>query len=229
MPSPLVEPAPNPEIVTTTGARRLAHVAGAAPAAPTESPAQAPAIDQLLKRMQSGDRAAAAEFLMRYESRIRRRVRGKIGADIRRIFDSLDIVSTLGRRLDVYVMSGRLKVGSEGECLSLLFRIADRALIDKARIVRQLENVEGEDSEFAHQIAGRLRDAERHNRSGMDVEIERCINALSDPQDKRILSLWLTGESHNAIAAYVQLAPTAVRQRWQEIKSRLRERMQPAA
>jgi DNA-directed RNA polymerase specialized sigma24 family protein len=188
-----------------------------------------PGIDDLLRRMQTGDRGAAAEFLLRYESRIRRRIRGKLGTDIRRLFDSLDIVSTLGRRLDLYMLSGQLQVHSEAQCLGLLFKMADHALIDKARIFRQLEDVEGEDSDFAHRLSLRLREAERRQKSGIDVEIENCMHTLRDAVDRRILSLWLTGEKHTGIGELLQMTPTAVRKRWETIKESLRMRLQTVA
>src|SRR5262245_43990251 len=71
------------------------------------------AVPELLARMRAGDRQAAAVFITRYESKIRRRVRGKLSLSMRRIFDSQDIVSTLGRRLDLYVRSGKLEAQSE--------------------------------------------------------------------------------------------------------------------
>jgi DNA-directed RNA polymerase specialized sigma24 family protein len=200
----------------------LAHDAPVEASAPGAAPAE---IDGLLRRMQAGDRAAAAEFLWRYESRIRRRVRGKLGADVRRLFDSLDIVSTLGRRLDLYVISGQLQVTNEAQCLSLLFKMADRALIDKARMFRQMEEIEGEDSEFARQFASRLRTAERS--AGIDLEIENCMQTLPDPLDRRILSLWLSGEAHTSIGELVQMPATAVRKRWECIKTALRARFVP--
>jgi hypothetical protein len=43
--------------------------------------------------------------------------------------------------------------------------------------------------------------------------------------DRRILALWLAGEPHTQIAHQVDLAPTAVRKRWESIKHRLRERL----
>jgi DNA-directed RNA polymerase specialized sigma24 family protein len=192
--------------------QRLAHASAPAP------------IEVLLRRMQAGDRAAAAEFLLRFETRIRRRVRSKLGSDVRRLFDSLDILSTLGRRLDGYVLSGRLRAESEVECLGLLFRIADNALIDKTRLVRRLETLEGEDGEFAQGLAARLRHIERQNSAGMHLEIEKCMRALPDAIDRRILSLWLTGEQPKDIAMLIRVPATAVRKRWQHIKETLRDR-----
>lgn len=183
-------------------------------------------IDDLLLRMRSGDRDAAAEFLMRYGSRVRRRIRGKLGPTIRRLFDSMEILSTLGRRLDLYVMSGRLQVASESQLWSLLFKMADRAMIDKARVYKRLQAAEGEDSDFARDFNRRLHEADNEQTSGVELEIENCLKALSDPRDRRILSLWLAGEPYAVIAEYVDLEPANVRKKWEFIKARLRRRFQ---
>ena len=54
----------------------------------------------LLARIRAGDRDAAAAFLDRYGPLVRRRVRGKLGQQMRRVFDSQDLWSTLARRFD---------------------------------------------------------------------------------------------------------------------------------
>ena len=95
-------------------------------------------VQLLLDRMRSGDRVAAAVFITRYGSRIRRRIHGKLSPAMRRIFDSQDILSTLGRRLDQYVRFGRLAAASEDELWALVFRMAENAVIDKARVFRRL-------------------------------------------------------------------------------------------
>ena len=86
--------------------------------------------EELVRRMRSGDRDAAAEFISRYDSRIRRRIRGKLGPAMRRLFDSQDIVSTLGRRLDLYVRSGRLEAVSGDQLWSLIMKMAEHGVID---------------------------------------------------------------------------------------------------
>ena len=184
-------------------------------------------IEGLLLRMRSGDRDAAAAFLMRYGSRIRRRIRGKLGPEIRRLFDSMEILSTLGRRLDIYVMSGRLQAANEDQLWSLVFKIADNAMIDKARLFKRLQTVESEDGEFAHDLSMKLRqvDEAREDEGGVEIEIDNCIRTLRDATDRRILSLWLTGEPHSNIAAQVDLTPTAVRKRWEKIKVQLKDRL----
>jgi DNA-directed RNA polymerase specialized sigma24 family protein len=177
----------------------------------------------LLIRMRDGDRDAAASFLRSFGPRIRRRIRGKLGASMRRLFDSQEIMSTLGRRLDSFVGSHQLRAENMPELWALVFRLADNSLIEKARVFRSLEAKEGEDSPVAHAMANRLRAAERAGPDGSLIEIDRAIDALTDAIDREILSLWLMGSNHAEIGQCVNLAPTAVRKRWQSIREKLRE------
>jgi DNA-directed RNA polymerase specialized sigma24 family protein len=224
----VLEPAKTAKTSTTTTFPRLAGAASASQSALPQTSPQI-SIDELLWRMQGGDRDAAARFLFTYGSRIRRRIRGKLGPAIRKLFDSMDILSTLGRRLDLYVMSGRLQVTNEAQLWSLLFKMADHALIDKARIFNNLQTVEGEDSEFAHDFARRLRHADQQHDSGVELEIDNCLRHLDDPIDRRVLSMWLVGESYSEIARFLEMEPAAIRKRWERIKVNLREKFAGAS
>lgn len=179
--------------------------------------------EALLARMRSGDRTAAAEFLSRYAPMIRRRVRGKINPAMRRLFDSQEIMSTVGRRLDAFIGAGRLHADSMNQFWALVFRMADNSLIEKARVFRSLEAKEGEDSPFARSVADRLRACERQDPDSPLIEIDRALGSLEDGTDREILSLWLMGSNHNEIGTTIGLAPTAVRKRWQGIRGKLRQ------
>lgn len=176
--------------------------------------------------MRAADREAAAIFITRYESRIRRRVRGKLGKSMRRLFDSQDIVSTLGRRLDVYVRDGRVEAQSEDQLWSLVLRIANNAVIDKARVFRRLELVEGEDGEFARKLLKRWSEADRQTTDGAEVEIEQALRFLHNPDDRQILSMWLVDSPMQEIAEVVGMTSAAVRTRWKRIKLSLHEQLQ---
>jgi len=185
-----------------------------------------PRVDELLLRMRAGDRDAAGAFVMQYGPRIRRRVRGKLAPSMRRLYDSMDILSTLGRRLDDYVMHGRMQAADELELWKLVFAIADHAVVDKARMYASLSLYEGADSEFAQQLLRRLRVAETERNSGAEFEIEQCLRRLQDPDDRRMLSMWLTGETMVAIAETLEILPAAARKRWEKIKATLRMHLQ---
>src|SRR5262249_30350304 len=116
-----------------------------------------------------------------------------------------------------------LEAATAPQLWALVFRIADRALIEKARVFRALEAREGEDSPFARQVLQHLERNERAQPDGALIEIDRAMGCLSDAVDRDILSLWLMGNQHKHIADSVGLAPTAVRQRWVKIRDRLRD------
>lgn len=143
---------------------------------------------------------------------------------MRRLYDSQDILSTLGRRLDQYVSGGRLHAANEDELWALVFRMAENAVVDKARVFRRLQEIEGDDSPFAREFAQRLRQAQQRRDSGVEIEIDRALDIFGADADRQILRLWLAGTEHTAIATHLNLAPTAVRKRWQKIKSVLQER-----
>ncbi len=185
--------------------------------------------EALLARMREGDRTAAAEFVERFAPRIRRRIRGKLNPAMRRLFDSQEILSTLGRRLDSFIGAGRLNAASVNQLWALLFRIADNSLIEKARMFQSLEAKEGEDSPLAHRVAQQLRERERADPDGPLIEINQALLSLQDGTDREILALWLMGSNHVEIGTTVGLAPTAVRQRWQGIRGRLREMYETGA
>jgi hypothetical protein len=186
-------------------------------------------LDDLLMRMRASDRDAAAEFLRRFGSRIRRRIRGQLAPAMRRLFDSQDILSTLGRRLDACVRASQLGAVTAEQLWALVFRIADNALIEKARVFRSLEAREGEDSPFARNVLDRLQRREQEEEDGAVIEIDRAMGLLDDAVDRDILSLWLMGNQHKHIAESVGILPTAVRKRWERIRGLLRQQLDAGA
>jgi RNA polymerase sigma-70 factor (ECF subfamily) len=180
-------------------------------------------IEKLLGRMRAGDRAAAGEFMDRFGSRIRRRIRFKLSAPMRRLFDSQEILSTVARRLDLYVGREKVEARAPEELWSLVFRIADNALIDKVRLFRRLEAVEGSDSQFATSLLSTMRRAEQGSSSGVELEMDRVFRSLENKVDREILSLWLSGDDQPEIARQLGITQDTVRQRWCRLRERLRE------
>jgi len=170
--------------------------------------------------MRQGDRAAAAEFVTRYSSRIRRRIRGKLNQPMRRLFDSEEIFSTLSRRLDLYVGNRRMEASNEVELWSLVLRMAEHALIDKARLFQWLESTEGPDSDFARDMLARLRDAERVRGEDIEVEdeIERLVAMLTDSQQREIVLLWLNGHDFRLIGERFGVSEEYARKKWERAR-----------
>lgn len=184
----------------------------------TDSPES---VESLLRRMRNGDREAAALFITRYEDRIRRRIRGKLNPSMRRVFDSQDIFSTVSRRLDQYVRTGKLVAQNENHLWSLIFRMATNAVIDKSRMYRCLQKAEGLDSQFAQELMSRFRQAERRDEQGVEIEIDNVVNLVSNDIDREILTQWLFGSRLIEIAQSIGMAQTTVRKRWQKIRELL--------
>jgi DNA-directed RNA polymerase specialized sigma24 family protein len=178
--------------------------------------------EALLARMRSGDREAAAEFVQRYSARIRRRARSKLGPSMRRLFDSQEILSTLGRRLDAFIRSGRLQATTSVELWTLVCRITDNALIEKARVFRNLQAKEGQGSPLAGQMLQRFRSAEQTTPSGPELEMDRLLRSLDSEVDREILSMWLNGTQLNEVAESLGRSPIDIRRRWQGIRKRVR-------
>ncbi len=179
-------------------------------------------VADLLQRMRSGDRSAAAEFMARYGARIRRRVRWKLSRPMRRLFDSMDVLSTVTRRLDLYVGQGKMEATVPKELWSLVFRMADHAVVDRSRVTRRLRHVEGSDSAFAAAMLRRLGEAGSEKHSNVEVELEQVFRALQDPLDRQFLALWLEGETHDSIGEHLGMSGSAARQRWHRIRETLR-------
>ncbi len=186
-------------------------------------PTSDPDLGDLVGRMGAGDREAVAEFLTRYGPLIRRRVRGKLRSSVRRLFDSQDILSTVGRRLDLIVRDGRVKAKTQGEFWSLVWDVSQHSLAEKGRIVSGLIAKEGEDSGFAAMMLGRLREAERASgEAGAEVAFDDMLAVLKSEQDRTIAMLWSIGLSYSEIAEHLGTNDDHVRQRWHRARAMLR-------
>lgn len=177
--------------------------------------------EDMLARMRAGDRDAASRFIREYGDLIRRRVRGKMGRGMRRLFDSQEILSTVGRRLDRYIKNGELRADDPPQLWGLVFRMVDAALVDKVRAYKRLQNVEGEDSEFAARALARMREHDERG-DGAELELDAAFRALKSDGDRELLAMWLNDMRFPQIAAMLDISPDAARQRWQAIRAHLR-------
>ncbi len=143
---------------------------------------------------------------------------------MRRVFDSEDIFSTVCRRLDEFVTSGLVRATSVPEMLSLIQAIAQRSVIDKARIVERLMRVEAEDGPLAYEMLQRAGSSELSDVQ-FQGNIERWASRLNSPMDRLILFHWLWGEPQAVTATHLGISHDLVRKRWQLIRERLKQIM----
>ncbi len=188
-------------------------------------PASEPVAAMLL-RIQDGDRTAAAQFVNFNAPLIRRRFRHKLGRAMRRVFDSQELISTVTRRLDRMVRQGMVRAVNERQLWSLVFDIAEHAVIDKGRTLRRLEKVEAEDSPFAYMLRSCLLSAPVDPQTE-EIELAQLFDSLPDPVDREILALWLNGTTHLVTAQLLELPHATVRKRWERIKDKCRSVLAP--
>lgn len=181
-----------------------------------------PDASELLARMRAGDREAACLFVSEFGEVIRRRVRGKLGRGMRRLFDSQEILSTLSRRLDRYVRDGQVRAGDTPQLWGLVFKMVDAALVDKARVYSRLRGIEGEDSEFARSALRKFHEKENQGDEGVELEIDAAFRCLRSDADRELLAMWLNDVPFTQIAALLNTTPDAARQRWKSIRTHLR-------
>ncbi len=177
----------------------------------------------IFERVSEGDRDAAAEFALKYGPLIQRRVRGKLAPSMRRIFDSQELISTVLRRLDVFVATGKIQVSNADELKGLIMKIAQNAVIDKVRILKQLESVEGENAPIAQALLHESQSEDGPDEMLLDRALERAVAALDDDTDQTILCMWLSGSSSAMMADRLGMNPGSVRMRWNRIRAKLRK------
>jgi RNA polymerase sigma factor (sigma-70 family) len=179
----------------------------------------------VLLRIQDGDRDAAAQFISSNAPLIRRRFRHKLGRAMRRVFDSQELISTVSRRLDRLVKQGMVRAVNERQLWSLVFDIAEHAVIDKSRTLKRLEKVEAQDSPFAEILRTCLL-KDQDAQPTETVELGDLFESLPDPVDREILAMWLNGTSHLVVGQLLDIPHATVRKRWERIKDKCRSRIE---
>jgi len=163
-----------------------------------------------------------ARYVLSLEPLIRRRVAGKLGARMRRVFDSQDILATVLRRIDVYLSEHEIKATTEGELRALVMRVANTAVIDKVRLLERLRRAE--DDPLAQTLRSRI-DHPDVGDDDVDGVLGRALQSIRDARDQRMLWLWLSGLELKSIGVVLEMKPEAVRKRWQRLRESLSEEL----
>lgn len=206
---------PSIGVVCGLGMHRIVRVSG------TDDGQGRTALPALLIRMRDQDRAAVAEFIEAYGRLIRRRVRSKLSPKMRRVFDSLDVLSSLARRLDVVVAKGQLRAMNEAQFMAFVNQVAENTIVDQARLVRRLHRVEGADSEVVRLMRQRML-VEGDSTAVREDELLRLVESIASADDRDMVCMWMNGRSLKHIGEALGISPDATRQRWRQLKINLR-------
>lgn len=178
--------------------------------------------EELVGLIATNDRAAAAAFIGRAAPIIRQRFRGHLSPPLRRLLDSSDVISTVGRRLDQLVQRGGLQLVNERQLWGLINQLAKAAIVDKARALKRLREVEDAESEWTRAFLSRLERGERDGRDVFDETLTTVMDVAGDDRDRQVLAMWLQGAHFAQIGLILGLDAGAVRQLWHRIRGRLR-------
>jgi RNA polymerase sigma factor (sigma-70 family) len=182
----------------------------------SEPPSGAP---DLIDRIARGDQQAAAEFIRSHQGLIRRRLRHKLGAALRRTTDSEDLVSTLSRRLHAYMATSKIQARTTEQLLGLIMTMAQRSITDKLRALRKAERAHGPEARASAAI--RQGDDEAR-RSAEPRSADKVIASLDSELDREIARMAARGMDHAKIATALGISHSAVRKRWERLKAKLR-------
>jgi RNA polymerase sigma-70 factor (ECF subfamily) len=168
----------------------------------------------LLKCVRSGDDAAAAELLRRYEPVLRRIIQVRLlNARLRGRVDTSDICQSVLASFFVRVALGQYELNSAEDLLKLLATMVRNKVIDKARR-RELEGDVDRRVPVAELPENAL--AASQGSPSQQVALRELVGEARrrlSPEERQLLELRQEGLAWNDIAARVGGSPEALRKR----------------
>jgi RNA polymerase sigma-70 factor (ECF subfamily) len=155
----------------------------------------------LIERVRSGDGAAAAELVRRYESAVRRAVRLRLrDRRLRRLLDSMDICQSVMASFFVRAALGRFELSTPEQLLGLLATMARNKLANQVHRARACRR----DHRRVEEGAALERDVVAHGASPSRQVIARELldeaRRRLSPEERRLLELRNEGCAWEEIA-----------------------------
>jgi RNA polymerase sigma factor (sigma-70 family) len=198
-----------------------------------ENPSDPNALDiaALLIRVQAGDREAAARLVFQHGPFLRARIRHQISPHVRPLFDTQDLMSTVARRLDQYVLNGRFRCDSTGQLLTLLRRIAEASVVDQTRRAHRLHKalqLGGADARFVARLTD-LPETAGSQSAFSDDTLDRSLARIEDllqhldADERETLLFWLQDLTFSQMGIALNISANAAKKRWHRLRDRLIE------
>lgn len=148
------------------------------------------------------------------ESRVRRRLRGKIVAA--GSFDADDVIDSARRRLDRMLVEGRLPVQSDAELDAYIGGVAEKVALEKTRKHRRQVRVES----FIALQRGRCLEPPHELRD--DEETLQSIIRRLDDSERQVLTLWVHGLPQQLVAMTLHIGVESYKSRRRRLWSKIR-------
>jgi RNA polymerase sigma factor (sigma-70 family) len=187
---------------------------------------EAPAFEELIRRIRTGDQDAATILVKHYEPAIRRAVRFRLtDARLGTLLESMDICQSVLASFFVRAASGQYELQSPGQLLKLLTAMARNKLTSQARKqnaqrrdCRRLTSGGQDDDRFV--AAGQSPSKEFAVRDMLE-EVHRRLSA----DERRILELRNQGRDWAAIAAELGGGAEALRRKLSRALDRIADQL----
>jgi RNA polymerase sigma factor (sigma-70 family) len=167
---------------------------------------------ELMRRVRSGDSAAALELVSRFEPVVRRAVRSRLrDSALRREFDSMDVCQSVLGNFFVRVAAGQFELGQPGQLVALLVTMARNKLATQARrphFTRRLDGNPTASTSAENDVADPGPSPSRHAEH-RDL-LHEVLRRLSEAE-RRLAEERARGRSWDEIAAAVGGNPDALR------------------
>lgn len=175
---------------------------------------EAPAFEELIRRVRAGDQAAAAELVQRYEPAIRRAVRFRLSdTRLRGLFDSMDICQSVLASFFVRAAAGQYELNQPDHLLRLLVAMARNKLAAQAqRQRRQRRDYRRVTAGSAGQEQLAVAGPTPSRRVAVQELLQEVRRRLS-PQERQLMELRHHGYDWEAIATQLNASPEALRKR----------------
>jgi RNA polymerase sigma factor (sigma-70 family) len=195
------------------------------------SDAEKPEVEELLRRVRTGDHAAAGELWVRFEPEIRRTLRVRLWQSGLRgreeTEDRLQSVALLFfDRLDRGKLDQRLdELESPEELLNLLKKMARGKFVDWIRRYSAQRRGEQKKRSLGALAVEPPADDTRASQALQHEELLQNARALLDENEQRIAELLRTGHNWQQIADQLNTTREAVRKQFYRAVDRLKQRL----
>lgn len=180
---------------------------------------------ELIARVRTGDELAAAQLVQRYERAVLRCVRSRLGHDMRRAMDSMDIMQSVHRSLLMGLRHDKFQFSNSQQLLALAIVMVQRKVARKWRSMKKLEvNRIASQSESAISLLNQIEsgDPTVSRVACADEMLQSFLSRLNE-LDQELVRLKLAGNSSSDAARVLQSDPAFIRMRWSRLRRKLRE------
>ena len=177
-------------------------------------------LDDLLVQLNSGDPAAAERAFVAYEPYLRKVVRRLLPTELRRKFDSIDVVQSAYGDVLAAFRAGGMRFATAAQLRAFLIRATRNRFIDR---VRQHHTAMRLERPLATDAAGEpfVSIAPRPSEAAAAAELWERLLAVCPPEHRELLALRRRGATAREIAAAVDMHEGSVRRVLRELAVRI--------